>query len=86
MDKDTKEMIEILHKNKETTRTKQIIEKQLKEGRKTIKAKKKKRVLIGIALVLVIVLLALMIGKLNNNFIDNCTQGGLSENVCRQAM
>ena len=79
MDKDTKEMLEILHKNKEKVRLENdAIEEQ--------KSQSKRTVLIGIVLLLVTILLIVLVGKLNNDFLNNCTQGGLSENVCRQAM
>lgn len=79
MDKDTKEMLEILRKNKEKVRLENdAIEEQKSQSKRTI--------LIGIVLLLATILFIVLVGKLNNNFIDNCTQGGLSENVCRQAM
>lgn len=76
MDKETKEMFEILKKNKEKVRLEErIIEEKESQRKRTI--------ITGIILVLVLIFLMVIAGKLNNDFLNNCTKGGLSENVCR---
>lgn len=79
MDKETKEMFEILKKNKEKVRLEErMAEEKLSQRKRTI--------ITGIILVLALIFLMVIAGKLNNDFLNNCTKGGLSENVCRQAM
>lgn len=79
MDKETKEMFEILHKNKEKVR---LEERQVEQQ----KEQNKRTILTGIVLALAIILLIVLMGKLNNDFLNNCTKGGLSESVCRLSM
>ena len=76
MDKETKEMFEILKKNKEKVRLEErMAEEKLSQRKRTI--------ITGIILVLVLIFLMVIAGKLNNDFLNNCAKGGLSENACR---
>lgn len=76
MEKETKEMFEILRKNKEKVRLENLAIKEEK-------SRKKRTIITGIILVLGLIFLMVLMGKLNNDFIANCTKGGLSEDVCR---
>lgn len=86
MDEDTREMFEILHDNKDRVRTKNIIEKQLIEDNKKIAKRQRKAIVTGIVMIVMLILSLIAIAKLDKDFINDCTKGGLSENVCRNAM
>lgn len=79
MEKETREMFEILRKNKEKVKLENLAIKEEK-------SRKKRTIITGLILVLVLILLLVLAGKMNNDFISNCTKGGLSENVCRLSM
>ena len=89
MDKETIKMMDILTKNKERIQTQDVIEKQIKEDRKRInKAKRKqniKALIIGALLVLLGIIMIYLLIQEDKTFVKNCTNAGLSENVCRKA-
>ena len=86
MDKETKAMFEILRGNKDRVRTQKIIEKQLIEDNKKIAQQQRKAIVTGIVLAIMLILSLIAIGYSNENFINDCTKGGLSENVCMSAL
>ncbi len=86
MDKDTREMFEILHENKERMRTKELIEKQLIEDNKKIAKRQRKAIVTGVLIIIMLILSLMAIAKLDKDFINDCTKGGLSESVCKNAM
>lgn len=86
MDKETKAMFEILSENKDRVRTKKIIEKQLTEDNKKIAKQQIKAIVTGIVLAIMLILSLIAIAKLDKDFINDCTKGGLSENVCMSAL
>ena len=86
MDKETKAMFEILHDNKDRVRTQKIIKKQLIEDNKKIAQQQRKAIVTGIVLAIMLILSLIAIGYSNENFINDCTKGGLSENVCMSAL
>ena len=70
MDKGTKEILEILHKNKERVQTQKTIEKQIYLDRKRIDRKKKKAIVSGVILLVLLAIVLIMLGYSNDKFVN----------------
>lgn len=82
MDKDTREMFEVLHKNKERIQTQKTIEKQICLDRKRIDAEKKKAIVSGTILLVLLIISLIILGYSNDKFVKDCVKGGIDRNVC----
>lgn len=77
MKRETEEILEILHKNKERVQTQKSIEKQIYLDRK-----KKKAIVSGVILLVLLAIVLIMLGYSNDKFVKDCVKGGLDRNVC----
>lgn len=77
MKRETEEILEILHKNKERVQTQKTIEKQIYLDRK-----KKKAIVSGVILLVLLAIVLIMLGYSNDKFVKDCVKGGLDRNVC----
>lgn len=77
MKRETEEILEILHKNKERVQTQKTIEKQIYLDRK-----KKKAIVSGVILLVLLAIALIMLGYSNDKFVKDCVKGGLDRNVC----
>lgn len=82
MRRETEEILEILHKNKERVQTQKTIEKQIYLDRKRIDRKKKKAIVSGVILLVLLAIVLIMLGYSNDKFVKDCVKGGLDRNVC----
>lgn len=69
MKRETEEILEILHKNKERVQTQKTIEKQIYLDRKRIDRKKKKAIVSGVILLVLLAIVLIMLGYSNDKFV-----------------
>lgn len=82
MDKGTKEMFEILHKNKARVQTQKTIEKQIYLDRKCMDKKREKAIISGVMLSILLILALTIFGYFNDKFVEKDLKGGPDRNVC----